>query len=437
MPTKIYKSFLDKIDQNSYENAVKLVIQSKDKILKEISYLLDQDAEFAILTEKQKKMIKKFLKWYLNDFLIEYPNQEIIRKIYNISKNLYKTGISDIFILNLYNKFIGILNSMNVASQILYHRVDRDLLAILRPYTILSLEIEKKIDGLTNIESTEFDGVGVVETIKKAKREHINIKNKVIKAILDDEEISDIKDAKSCEFYKILSKINTKMLDKEFSQIDKIHREFHDYVIYYKKNKNKLSSSQKYILIKELESISLKILYMLNELHVELSNRFSFMDMLTKSYNKNVFSIIFQREVSRAKRYGFPLSIVVIDIDNFKHINDTYGHLVGDEVLKELSSLLRKHIRQSDYLFRFGGEEFIILLPHTDAKNAMVAAEKIRKKVEASIFTSNNIKLTISCGISELKNFDNPYIDLEEADRMLYISKNSGKNRCAVAGVSI
>lgn len=437
MPTKIYKSFLDKIDQNSYENAVKLVIQSRDKILKEISYLLDQDAEFAILTEKQKKMIKKFFKWYLNDFLIEYPNQEIIRKIYNISKNLYKIGISDIFILNLYNKFIGILNSMNVANQILYQRIDRDLLAILRPYTILSLDIEKKIYGLTNIESAEFDGVGVVETIKKAKREHVNIKNKVIKAILDDEEMADVKDADSCEFSKILSKINTKMLDKEFSQIDKIHREFHDYVIYYKKNKSKLSSSQKYILIKELESISLKILYMLNELHVELSNRLSFMDMLTKSYNKNVFSIIFQREVTRARRYGFALSIVVIDIDNFKHINDTYGHLVGDEVLKELSSLIRRHIRQSDYLFRFGGEEFIILLPHTDAKNAMVAAEKIRKKVEASIFTSNNIKLTISCGISELKNFDNPYLDLEEADKMLYISKNSGKNRCTVAGVSI
>lgn len=437
MSTKIYKSFLDKIDQNSYEHAVKSIIYNKDKILQEMSYLLDKDAEFAILTERQKKLVKKFLKWYVNDFLVEYPNQEIIRKIYAISKSLHKTGISDIFILNLYNKFIGILNSINAANQILYQRIDRDLLAILRPYTILSLEIEKKIDGLTNIDSAEFDGVGVVETIKKAKREHINTKNKIIKAILDDEEISDIKDADSCEFSKMLSKINTQMLFKEFSQIDKIHREFHDYAIYYKKNKSKLSSSQKYILIKELESISLKILYMLNELHVELSNRLSFMDMLTKSYNKNVFSIIFQREVSRARRYGFPVSIVVIDIDNFKHINDTYGHLVGDEVLKELSSLIRRQIRQSDYLFRFGGEEFIILLPHTDSDRAMVVAEKIRKKVEASIFTSKEIRITISCGISELKNFDNPYLDLEEADKMLYISKNSGKNRCTVAGASI
>lgn len=434
MPISIYKPFLEKVNQDEYLNYVEAISKNREIILRELDTVLEREPDFKALTVKQKKLIKRFFSWYLNYGLINYPSKELIKKIYNISKNLYKINISDTFILIVYNRFKILLKFMNVINQIISDRIDRDLLAILRHYALNFLEIEKKLENLTNFNNLQKEGItaSIVEKIKNAKEEHIKLRNKVIKAIFDEEKIDNVKDAKDCEFYKIISTIELDIPSDKLLQIEKMHKNFHDYIIYYEKNKEILSSQQKYLLLKEIENISLRMLYMINEVQIDVVEKLSLVDMLTNSYNKNVFPVILRKEIRRAERYGFRLSIVIIDIDNFKQINDNYGHLVGDEVLRELANLIKKHIRVSDYLFRFGGEEFIILLPHTDLKSALIVAEKIRKKVQEQHFTSKAIKITISCGISELKNFDNPYADLEEADRMLYISKKTGKNRCSV-----
>jgi diguanylate cyclase (GGDEF)-like protein len=151
--------------------------------------------------------------------------------------------------------------------------------------------------------------------------------------------------------------------------------------------------------------------------------------MLTQVYNRALLDSILYKSAKYAKRHKLPISIIMLDIDNFKGINDTYGHLEGDRVLKTVASIIKYSIRESDYVFRYGGEEFLILLPNTDINGAVVVGEKIRRNMENFDFGLGR-KITISCGIKQIENFDNPYLDIEEADKYLYIAKKSGKNRC-------
>ncbi|MGC9081008.1 GGDEF domain-containing protein, partial [Sulfurihydrogenibium sp.] len=146
--------------------------------------------------------------------------------------------------------------------------------------------------------------------------------------------------------------------------------------------------------------------------------------------------IILTKEISKAKRYDYKLSLIIMDLDNFKKVNDTYGHLVGDEVLIHFAKVVKSVVRNSDYAFRYGGEEFLILLPHTDLEGAKVVAERIREKVENHKFPMVG-KMTVSCGIAEVKNFDNPYLDIERADKYLYIAKKTGKNKCAYEDTTV
>ncbi|MGC9135224.1 GGDEF domain-containing protein, partial [Caldisphaera sp.] len=130
-------------------------------------------------------------------------------------------------------------------------------------------------------------------------------------------------------------------------------------------------------------------------------------DPLTGLLNRYTLDFVLDTEISKAKRYGYTISLIIMDLDNFKRVNDTYGHLVGDKVLVHFAKIVKSVVRNSDYAFRYGGEEFLILLPYTDLKNAKVVAERIREKVEKHKFPMIG-KVTVSCGIAEVKNFDNP-----------------------------
>ena len=135
-----------------------------------------------------------------------------------------------------------------------------------------------------------------------------------------------------------------------------------------------------------------------------------------------------EREVERAKRYKKPLSILLLDIDDFKRINDTQGHLVGDKVLKELVEEIRKNVRRVDMLGRYGGEEFVVVLPETGLREAKKVAEKIRKRVERKNFT-HSLKVTISIGVAELDLLkDTVDFLLSKADNAMYVAKRKGKN---------
>ncbi|HFU75717.1 MAG TPA: GGDEF domain-containing protein, partial [Arcobacter sp.] len=137
------------------------------------------------------------------------------------------------------------------------------------------------------------------------------------------------------------------------------------------------------------------------------------------------------------KRLKEEISVIIMDIDNFKSINDTYGHNIGDDVIIDIANKLVQNQRKSDVACRFGGEEFVLLLPNTKKESALVIAEKIRKNVESSIIhlTNNSLQYTISIGISNVHFKDETNIEkaLKRADEALYIAKNNGKNQVQVS----
>ncbi|MGY8821184.1 MAG: GGDEF domain-containing protein [Pseudomonadales bacterium] len=143
-----------------------------------------------------------------------------------------------------------------------------------------------------------------------------------------------------------------------------------------------------------------------------------------------------ESELGRAQRHGTPLSLVMLDIDFFKQVNDTYGHPVGDVVLKELSSLCSAVLRTHDVFGRLGGEEFGLILPHTDGEGAMLVAEKLRVAVENTVIPTDRgpVRITVSAGVaSAIPGVDDSSRLIVRADDALYTAKQTGRNRVCFA----
>ena len=159
-------------------------------------------------------------------------------------------------------------------------------------------------------------------------------------------------------------------------------------------------------------------------------------DTLTKLYNRRHFESNFEREYMRAKRYNSPLSLAIIDIDFFKQFNDTYGHSCGDYVLRELAYNMLQNFRQTDMVFRYGGEEFAVILTETPAETAVVPLERLRKLVENYNFKfrGGDLKVTVSIGVSSNTGFETPWEMFDDADKALYEAKKNGRNRVSPAG---
>jgi len=151
-------------------------------------------------------------------------------------------------------------------------------------------------------------------------------------------------------------------------------------------------------------------------------------DLLTDTYNKSYFNNIVQHYISNFHRYDEFFSVIIFDIDYFKRVNDTYGHLIGDSTLITLATVVKTLIRDSDIFARWGGEEFVILATHTKLVQAIQIAEKIRTSVEITEFVGVG-NISISCGVSEI--LKNDYIDIlmKRADDALYRAKRGGRNR--------
>jgi diguanylate cyclase (GGDEF)-like protein len=164
--------------------------------------------------------------------------------------------------------------------------------------------------------------------------------------------------------------------------------------------------------------------------------KLSITDGLTGLYVYRYFQDKLEEELRRAQRYQEQLSIIVVDIDGFKEVNDNHGHLVGDMVLKEISQILRNVCREVDIIARYGGDEFVVILPQTDREGSFYLAERARKTIKSHEFQSpehDPIKLTVSCGVAslvqDLKNKDEL---IKKADEALYRAKNEGKNKTAL-----
>jgi len=158
----------------------------------------------------------------------------------------------------------------------------------------------------------------------------------------------------------------------------------------------------------------------------------AFTDALTGLNNRHAFDCRLQEEFSRWSRYHNPLSMIMVDVDHFKKVNDTYGHLAGDKVLSVIGTHLKNATRQIDFCARYGGEEFVVLLPETDLDAAKSVAEKIRKAVAAKAFHSgsNRVNIMVSCGVAAFQKGDGRRSPFERADEALYLAKREGRNRC-------
>lgn len=157
-------------------------------------------------------------------------------------------------------------------------------------------------------------------------------------------------------------------------------------------------------------------------------------DGLTQAHNKRYLLETLEREIPRGRRHGRQLSVVMFDIDFFKKINDTYGHLAGDYVLKELSTLVKKRLRPDDVFARYGGEEFCALLPETPVDGAGAIAEDLRRRVHEKqfVFEGESIAVAISMGCAELKPDMDSTGFLKAADEKLYEAKRGGRNRVCI-----
>ncbi len=159
-----------------------------------------------------------------------------------------------------------------------------------------------------------------------------------------------------------------------------------------------------------------------------LTTKKAYKDKLTQIYNRNKFEEVFEYQLKQIKRNNQPLSLAIIDIDHFKDFNDTYGHLVGDEILVLLSKTIREDIRESDLFARWGGEEFVILFNNTKLNNSVELSEKFRKNIQAMKHSSKQ-EITASFGLCEYREGDTINSMIKRADTALYKAKNSGRNR--------
>ena len=158
----------------------------------------------------------------------------------------------------------------------------------------------------------------------------------------------------------------------------------------------------------------------------------AYTDFLTGLRNRRYLELILERELFRLQRYGRPLSLVLLDLDGFKAVNDLHGHEVGDRVLQALAQRIEAHLRRSDRAVRLGGEEFALLLPETPLPQALRLAERLRRAVEA-MAVPPVARITASFGVAEARPTDTPLTLLRRADEAMYRAKRKGKNRVEAA----
>jgi diguanylate cyclase (GGDEF)-like protein len=159
-----------------------------------------------------------------------------------------------------------------------------------------------------------------------------------------------------------------------------------------------------------------------------LWERLAITDMMTEIANHRAFQERLREEIARAQRYAYPFILLMLDVDDFKPYNDTFGHPAGDQVLREMATVMRETVREGDLVARYGGEEFAALLPQTDAEHGRTVAERIREAVERHAFPHGH--LTLSIGAAEYSSDGaDPEALIASADTALYAAKRSGRNR--------
>jgi diguanylate cyclase (GGDEF)-like protein len=264
---------------------------------------------------------------------------------------------------------------------------------------------------------------------------HINYFKDFLNSILDGGVFSNISH-QSCAFGIWLKEKGKEYIDEEhiLKDLKHLHKDFHNLIEIaesYKKNKK---FKDLYFMILNIQNIMIWIgnefLY-LNTKFIKLEMS---IDPLTGAFNRRSFETIIQKLLEISQITNTSITLAIADLDYFKKINDTFGHLAGDEALKHFVNIIKRNLRKSDYVFRIGGEEFLILLPNTELKDVVEIVERIRKDLEENplYFDGKEIKITASFGLAEVDK--EKYINeiIKKADEKLYKAKESGRNKVVV-----
>lgn len=280
--------------------------------------------------------------------------------------------------------------------------------------SVLELNIINKILKLNNINNVDYYSKPE-ELLMSDKKYSIYLIDFILQNISGEKVILDIRrkhpysliiSISGISNYKVITHILSSGAD------DYISKPFNEYLFMARLKAN----VRTFALLEELKQKNIELREMVNN------------DGLTKLLNHNALYERLEEEIQRARHYNVPLSILMMDIDKFKNINDTYGHQVGDMVLKKVSKLFKEKFRQTDIIGRYGGEEFIGILIETSLKGACVLGERIRTEVEKFKFEEEGLKVTISIGVVEF-NGDTALKLVERVDKLLYKAKNNGRNR--------
>ncbi|MCS7171478.1 MAG: GGDEF domain-containing protein [Aquificaceae bacterium] len=361
----------------------------------------------------------KFIYTFIKELTQDASDIKISKRAHPIGKELLSLGIPDDFVLGVY-KTLKENFERHPCREVLLDRLNSVFKLFVRPYILAdALDLE-----LAEAKAMEIEGL--LELINSLKGHYLAHFRSILEKD-EDLKVRNLIQEKIKELKKTVQEMNlccdVEPYDVLYWRLVSMCQQEKDFEKFY-------------TYIKEMDRLVVGIVGVLNKLLLDVLSGLAFIDSLTGLYNRNSLPYLLKKELSLCKRYNLPLSFVMLDVDNFKLINDTYGHHLGDRVISFVGSVIRSSVRLHDTPVRWGGEEFLIILPNTPEEGACMLAERIRKKVEMTKieFDSCSIDVTVSAGVSQVENYEDPEESIKRADRALYMAKRLGKNRVATAG---
>lgn len=293
----------------------------------------------------------------------------------------------------------------------------------------LAERLEKTLSSFSRVKSLIKDVALSLETTVEILDDSVDKSLNLIQANISQDKTligdieSTVNEIGSSQSFETLKRNLYEKLNSINFKIKEALKDKEDFVVYVNEKKDDIKLIKTSFKSKndELESIKQEL---------EQYKKQVIRDFLTGLYNRQYFDEMLQGEIEVFNRYGQKFVLLFIDVDDFKEINDNLGHVAGDFVLQYLANILKKNIRKIDYAFRYGGDEFVILMPNTAFEKGKVVAERIVNSIKSTVFRykSSNLKLTVSIGVEEMKEGYTATTILEMADKKMLKAKSIGKN---------
>lgn len=429
----IYNALHDRVNRDQYRNEL---INKFDEFYKELNSYNVRQFHFHFKDGTSFLRMHKPNKFGDNLFnvrdTVKYVNQKK-QKTIGFEEGKIFNGYRYVFPLNFNDEHIGSVEisiSYFAVAELLKEKFSKSSTFILEKEVIKGKIFSNEISNYNNSECFKkylYDKEFL--SLLKNNQDLINYDfiveyNKKNKEVINDK-------LEEQENFTIIEEINDKYYVANFINIKNFNQEPVGYFVIYNESKmiNYLNRNFKVMcIVLTLSFIFISGLILKLFANNKRLNYLAKRDRLTGVYNRHKIEEILNLELNRANRYDLKFSILILDIDYFKEVNDTYGHNKGDQVLKQMCNLIGKNIRDADTLGRWGGEEFIIIAPETNIDKSFQLANKLRKIISQYNFIKDK-KVTVSIGLAEYEN--NYSIDeiISRADQALYKAKNNGRNR--------